>query len=308
MRTSRRRSMPRSLRTFSRTARSRTPTQRRPRRSARATSSEGGRAAVCRPPFPISAGMTTTDNATVGRRPLPDEAPGLDTPRLADGVELIGEYADSGFKEAPYIVRRADGQVIQMPRLLYAVAEAVDGERDYTALGEHVSPIIGRGLDADGARLLVEEKLRPIGVVAQPDGSSPKLEKLDPLLALRMKTAVVPEQLVNSITRVFRPFFWPPVVVALLAGFLSLDVWLFVFHGVAQSLRQTLYDPLFILLLLGLVILSAAFHECGHATACAYGGARPGAMGVGIYIVWPAFYTNVTDAYRLGQGGRLRTD
>jgi putative peptide zinc metalloprotease protein len=31
-------------------------------------------------------------------------------------------------------------------------------------------------------------------------------------------------------------------------------------------------------------------------------------MGVGIYIVWPAFYTDITDAYRLGKWGRLRTD
>jgi putative peptide zinc metalloprotease protein len=61
-------------------------------------------------------------------------------------------------------------------------------------------------------------------------------------------------------------------------------------------------------MMLGLVVLSAAFHECGHATACAYGGAKPGVMGAGIYIVWPAFYTDVTDAYRLGKGGRLRTD
>src|SRR5205823_14769736 len=60
--------------------------------------------------------------------------------------------------------------------------------------------------------------------------------------------------------------------------------------------------------MLGLVVLSAAFHECGHATACAYGGAKPGTMGAGIYIVWPAFFTDVTDAYRLGKAGRLRTD
>jgi putative peptide zinc metalloprotease protein len=85
-------------------------------------------------------------------------------------------------------------------------------------------------------------------------------------------------------------------------------VWLFGYHGIAQSIRSTLYDPLFILLLLGLIVLSAAFHECGHATACRYGGARPGVMGVGLYIVWPAFYTDVTDAYRLGKKGRLRTD
>ena len=60
--------------------------------------------------------------------------------------------------------------------------------------------------------------------------------------------------------------------------------------------------------MLGLAIASAAFHEIGHAAACRYGGGRPGGMGAGIYIVWPAFYTDVTDAYRLPRGARLRTD
>ena len=31
-------------------------------------------------------------------------------------------------------------------------------------------------------------------------------------------------------------------------------------------------------------------------------------MGAGIYVVWPAFYTDVTDAYRLPKRARLRTD
>ena len=31
-------------------------------------------------------------------------------------------------------------------------------------------------------------------------------------------------------------------------------------------------------------------------------------MGAGVYIAWPAFYTDVTDAYRLPRSGRLRTD
>jgi hypothetical protein len=31
-------------------------------------------------------------------------------------------------------------------------------------------------------------------------------------------------------------------------------------------------------------------------------------MGVGIYLVWPAFYTDVTDAYRLPRRSRLRVD
>ena len=48
-------------------------------------------------------------------------------PRLADGVELLGEFRDSGFKEPPSLVRRKDGQVLQLPRLLYLVAESLDG-------------------------------------------------------------------------------------------------------------------------------------------------------------------------------------
>jgi putative peptide zinc metalloprotease protein len=197
---------------------------------------------------------------------------------------------------------------VQLPKLLYLLVEAADGSSEED-IAERVSRAFGRGLTADQVRFLAEEKLRPLGVLAPLGGSSaPELNRSDPLLALKLRTAVVPPALVNALTTIFRPLFLPPVVVAVVAGLVGLDLWLFLVHGVAQSLRQALYNPAFILLILGLVVLSAAFHECGHATACAYGGATPGAMGVGIYIVWPALYTDVTDAYRLGRGGRLRTD
>ena len=250
---------------------------------------------------------------------LPPPAPGaqprvkagrqpLSPPRLAEGIELVGEYEGSGFKEPPYIARRADGQVIQLPKLLYILAEETDGQRSFDEIGSRVSERFGRGLSGENVRFLVEKKLRPLGVLAQADGSSPTQKKLDPLLALKFRAALVPEGVVRAITTIFRPLFFPVVIIGVLGGLVAVDVWLFFVHGVAQSMRATLYDPAFILLLLGLVVLSAAFHECGHATACAYGGAKPGVMGAGIYIVWPAFYTDVTDAYRLGKAGRLRTD
>ena len=156
--------------------------------------------------------------------------------------------------------------------------------------------------------MLVDSKLRPLGVLAAPDGSSLTLQRPNPLLALNFKTAVVPPGLVNAVTVVFRPLFWPLLVIATVAGFIGLDWWLFFVHGIAQGLRHLINEPVFFLVVFGLVVLSAAFHESGHATGCRYGGARPGVMGVGIYLVWPAFYTDVTDAYRLGKGGRLRTD
>jgi putative peptide zinc metalloprotease protein len=229
-------------------------------------------------------------------------------PRLADGVELIGEFTGSGFEEPPYIARRADGQIVQIGKLFYLVAERIDGEASYDEIAERVTESAQRELDGELAQYIVEEKLRPLGLIATEAGAAQELSKVDPLLALKFRAGVISEHHVNRIATIFRPLFLPPVVAGVLGSLVALDVWLFGFHGIAQSLRETLYRPAFILLTLGLVIVSAAFHECGHATACRYGGARPGKMGVGLYLVWPALYTDVTDAYRLNKGGRLRTD
>jgi putative peptide zinc metalloprotease protein len=241
--------------------------------------------------------------------PRPDPAPAAEgSPRLAEGVELLGQFEGSGYKKPPFMARRPDGQMVQLPPLLYLVAERCDGQRSYDQIAREVTKEFERGLEAEDVMMLAEEKLRPLGILAAPDGSSPQVQKADPFLALKLKTALVPKGVVRAITAAFGPLFWPPVILAVLIGLAVFDVWFFFDHGVAQSMRQLLYQPLFMLMTFALVILTAAFHEAGHATACRYGGAEPGVMGAGIYIVWPAFYTDVTDSYRLGKGGRLRTD
>ena len=255
-------------------------------------------------PAPSARPTVPEEPATVAPAPGQPEPP----PRLADGIELVGRYEDSGFKEPPFIARRSDGQVIWLPELLYRLVERVDGRRGYDELAAAMTEATRRGVDADAIRFLVDKKLRPLGVLAAADGSSPKLQKVDPLLALRFKAGVVPERLTWLLTTVFRPLFWPPVVVAVVLGLLALDGWLLFDHGIAAATRAVIYEPALLVMLFGAVILATAFHEIGHATACRYGGATPGKIGVGHYIIWPVFYTDVTDAYRLKRSGRLRTD
>jgi putative peptide zinc metalloprotease protein len=257
------------------------------------------------PQHPSAEGEGQT--VTPGQQHAAAQADGR-PPKLADGIELIGEYEDSGYKEPPSIARRADGQVIQLPKLLYFVAESADGKRSYEQIAEHVTEATGRGVSGDDIRFLVNEKLRPLGVLAQADGSSPQAQKADPMLALKFRAALVSEGAVRAITTVFYPFFFPPVVLAALVGLVAVDVWLFFFHGIAQPARELVYNPLLLLMIFGLIVVGTALHEVGHATAARYGGAKPGVMGAGVYIVWPAFYTDVTDAYRLDRKGRLRTD
>ncbi|PZS23340.1 MAG: hypothetical protein DLM54_01415, partial [Acidimicrobiales bacterium] len=240
--------------------------------------------------------------------PAPDAPPVGECPRLAPGIELIGEFEGSGFKEAPSLARRADGQVIQLTPLLYSVAELSDGQRDLSQIAEQIGHDIGRRVSADNVATLVEHRLRPLGILMDADGSAPSVKKPDPFLALKFRAAVIPARISAMLGSTFRPLFLPPVIIVALIGLAITDWWVFVVHGIAQATRQALFGPGAFLAILAGVVLSAAFHETGHATGCRYGGGEPGKMGCGLYLAWPAFYTDVTDAYRLGKRGRLRTD
>ncbi|MEA2364671.1 MAG: putative peptide zinc metalloprotease protein [Thermoleophilaceae bacterium] len=250
--------------------------------------------------------MQTSVRTTERRGGGPHEA--APAPQLADGIELIGRFEDSGLKEPPFIARRADGQIVQMAPMLYALAEEIDGSRGYAEIAERLSHRIERGVTGEMAEMLIEDQLRPLGIVAGRDGSDPQLRKLDPLLALKFRTKVVPARVTSALTSVFKPLFHGPVVAAAVLGFVALLVWLLGVHGISQGLRHVIYQPALVLMLLGGVVLATAFHEIGHASGLRYGGGKPGVMGVGVYIVWPAFYTDITDSYRLDKKGRLRTD
>ncbi|HKR49125.1 MAG TPA: hypothetical protein VJT72_05995 [Pseudonocardiaceae bacterium] len=238
-------------------------------------------------------------------------------PRLAEGVELIGEYQGSGFQEPRYIVCRDDGQVIQLPRLLYLLASSLDGRRDLVQVAALLSVEFGRAVSAEQVSYLIENRLRPVGIMAadpgaaEGDGAVPRKVKSDPLLALKFRVGVVPERAVWGIAGIFRPMFWPPVILSALAIFVAVDVVIIAQGGLGQVVPSALalvYQPALTLLVLGMILASAVFHEFGHVSACRYGGARPGKMGFGLYLVWPALYSTVTDSYRLSRAGRLRTD
>src|SRR5687767_10059775 len=109
-------------------------------------------------------GQETAQGA--GEQASSDGAP----PMVAEGVELIGEYEDSGYKEPPSIARRADGQVVQLPKLLYLIAESADGRRSYEEIASRVTEASGQELGPGDVKFLAEEKLRPLGVLAGPDG------------------------------------------------------------------------------------------------------------------------------------------
>ncbi len=241
--------------------------------------------------------------------PAPSVSTGISTaPVRADGVQLIGEAKGSGYREAPFLVRRADGQTIQLTRLLFLVLEGIDGERDAVDIAEYAGNRYGKLVSADNIQTLVEGQLLPLGLLRLADGSQPGVRKSDPLLGMRFRYTVTDPERTRKLTAPFAALFHPLIVAAVTVAFLASCWWVLMVKGLGSATHDAFANPGLLLLIFAITVLSAGFHEFGHAAAARRGGATPGAMGAGLYLVWPAFYTDVTDSYRLGRGGRLRTD
>ncbi len=249
------------------------------------------------PGNPATSSSATVSSATVSSAPA-----------LAPGVELLGELSGSCYRDAPALVRRGDGQTLQVTPLLYTLLSLMDGRRDEAALAAALAEQLGKPVVEEDVRHLLEAKLVPLGLLGDADGEAPQVDKANPLLALKLKVVVSDPRVTRRITTPFAQLFRTWIVVPILALFAA-TTWRVLFEqGLGSAAHNALYEPHLLLAVFGLTVLSAGFHEFGHAAACRYGGADPGAMGAGLYLVWPAFYTDVDDSYRLSRWGRLRVD
>ncbi len=199
---------------------------------------------------------------------------GTQVPRLAPGVESLGEYQGSGLAVVTYLARHPSGRVVQLSRLLHLVLTGIDGRRTVAEIAEQVTAVFGRTVSVGNIEYLVASKLAPLGLL---EGGEPAragagaARQSSGLLALKLRCTLIPEAGVQLLARLFRPLFSPFVVVVVLACLIASDTWLFRSGQVIAASEYVVSHPLSVLAVLGLTLLSTLFHECGHAAACRYG-------------------------------------
>lgn len=240
-----------------------------------------------------------------------DVAPRATGPRWrrALGVRLLGPVQGSGLRDPSFLVRRIDDQVVQLSELLHLVVVHAEPARSAGEIAAAVSAAYGRTLTPEGVEHLISTRLEGLGLVVAEESEEPlSPTRARPLLTLSLKATLLPARRTQVVAALLTPLWWPPVVLAALLALASADVVLVTGGGFWRAVNEVFATPAIALVMYGLLVAAALVHELGHASACHYGGAAPGEIGVGVYLVFPAFYTDVTDSYRLGRGGRIRTD
>jgi putative peptide zinc metalloprotease protein len=265
----------------------------------------------------------------------------LPAPRLVAGTRMLGPFEGSGYVDPPHLVARADGQLVRLPPLLHALVallahdvssrprrrrrrvragtETPDaglaglrpptrGYRSVDEVAAALSRATGDDYAAEHIVFLIDRKLAPLGLAHASDGTAPDVDRRPPWLSLRLRRTLLAPEWSSRVGGAFAWMFAAPMVVAVLATFVLAQAWVFTDADTTTALTSTMLDPVGVLSVLLIAIGSAGFHEIGHAAACRFGGVAPGEMGAGIYLVWPAFYTDITATYQLGRAGRIRAD
>jgi len=250
----------------------------------------------------LANGMLQPQQATQQQIQVPEQ------PALGENVELLGEMKESAFLDPQWLISR-DGRYVQVTELLYRIAEQIDGRRNWQEIAAAASPNYEREITPDEVRDLIATSLIPSGLVKLPDGGiAPQATDGPSPLQLNLKMKMVPPVVIDGVTSVLKWFYLAPVMIAAFLAIAAAQYWVFFVHGLGAGLYESMNTPGMLAALLGVIFLSAVFHEFGHASGLTYGGGKVGAMGAGLYIVYPALYTDVTDNYRLGRWARIRTD
>src|SRR4051812_44539976 len=171
-------------------------------------------------------------SATADRPVAPattDAPPAPSALARTDGLELLGEVSGSGYKDGAALVRRGDGQMVQLSPLMYALLEEIDGERDNAGLAAAMSARLGRGVEPEHV-VRLGEKLAEHGLLVGSEDNAPP--RMTPLLALRWKVLVSDPAVTRRVTQPFLALFRPWALLPVVAGFAAVCWFVLIHKGV----------------------------------------------------------------------------
>lgn len=239
-----------------------------------------------------------------------------DLPLRSPEVEPAGRFQDMAYKEGRWLLCVGGTRYVQSTELLYRILSHADGETGLEEIAKAVSEESGRELSGDQVGWLLENRLRPAGLVLPPGGELPPgatpladaLRAPSLALGIRYRLPLLPYRLTAPVTAVLQHLYAPPVIVLAVAAALLVNLRVYTGSELLKGLRALFYTPEVMLALFGIDAVTRVFHELGHASALRRAGARYGWIGVALYVIFPVYFTDVTHAYRLSRWQRVRVD
>jgi putative peptide zinc metalloprotease protein len=201
---------------------------------------------------------------------------------------------DTSEQRRTFLFKGRNGAYIQLPEAAQFLLEQQQSGASFEVIAAIASRRSGKVITAAEAEAAYQKVITQIEAIESKEQALPS--------GFWFKFTLIPEVLVSKISTVLSVAYQPPVATGLL-----------VFIGVALALTISGYHSLprsgeTFWIGFALFQLSLVAHEFGHSSACARYGATPSDIGFTIYLIYPAFYSDVSAAWELKRWQRVVVD
>ncbi len=213
-----------------------------------------------------------------------------------DNIRGIDERLpiDSSGAEEDCLLVTEGGRHIRVSSSARQLLRWVRAGRDFEALAEELSREKGRAISAEQLRAAHTRVVKTIEEAEDTRASA--------MSGFWFRVRLVPASIVKLVASRLIWLFHPGLAAVLLSAVFGLIV-----YSRQTSLSYEL-EPFVFWQGYGLFLVSLVAHEFGHASACARYGATPSDIGFIFYIIYPAFYSDVTRAWQLKRWQRIVVD
>jgi putative peptide zinc metalloprotease protein len=202
---------------------------------------------------------------------------------------------DTSEKQPVYLLVGKNGSYMRLSASAYQLLQCLGAGISVDELAERLSQQQGhRVLPSEveaASRKLLER-------IAEIEGKANRLPR-----GFWLRIPCLPEAIVATIAQPLSVAFHPVAAFCLLGSFGMIMLMLQEHGGLSFNVDRSALWPAYVLFLLSLLV-----HEFGHASACARYRVRPSDIGFTIYLIYLAFYSNVSAAWQLKRRQRVIVD
>jgi len=221
---------------------------------------------------------------------------------LRSGCKVYPVGMDANALE--YIVRTPDNRLYKLSPGSHAIFSELEMGRSLEEVCDRLSPRYPGATSQELQECLVD-MYRPLlrdmdAQEGEQDLTEQSVWKRRPLL---VQITLVSERWVRVVSGGLTWLYRPVAAMAMLAMVIAAHVLLYA--GTAGSVRSVLGASTMVTLVL--CVLSVIAHELGHAAALRRGG-TPGGIGIGMFLLMPVFFADVSQVWGLPRRARIEVD
>ena len=215
----------------------------------------------------------------------------------------------SSARESTHIVCLPNGRIFEISEVLHKMLLLMDGTHSQEEIASALNNRLSKEILPSHVNYALEHYFLPHGIVLKAGGEDSDLHKRMAKGPPVKGIVFCPARWLFPITRWLGILFHGPVFCFFLILITLIQI--AIMHPSflhAKKVSSVLLSPHEYVLGYCLLLCGVLFHELGHLSACSYYGCRHGEMRVGFYLIFPVFYSNVTNAWILPRKARIMID